>query len=422
MKSKFTTVVIIALAFITVFAVILGVISALNKCTRDKAAKMSEKIKSGKATEKKPESDSLFLLRLDSANQSAEALLKTMSGRKVTLLITGVDVRLGSGSVHADANHLLNIWLDSGKIEIMSIPRGTFCDLGFSDSLHLNYLANVRSTQGPVKYREAVRRITKSDSIQFYVEFGFSQAIGLLELLGFKENPVQMLRVLRSRKAFGVGDYQRAYNQGQFIRQMLLTKFNSVNNLFGDLLIRSGLVLVDNNLTFSDVKTIIKELEKKKFPRSPDDVIIHLVPSYEARLRDFNFTDQNEIDSLYKRIARSTYYDSSITDKKIFNSDNISRRVSRKLTNIIKNASQSLNKNPENSIKLLYPPFKQKTWFQISDTKLRDSLKLEIYQLMIKAYYKTNQQEKALYVLNVMQTEQQTINISKDKKKSIKER
>ena len=350
-------------------------------------------------------SDSAVAFLLDSAMQSAEALSQNLSGRRISILITGVDARLGSTSVHADANHLLNFWLDSGKIEILSIPRGTFVDLGYADSCNINYLANVRSLRGREKYQQAVKEIAGIDSIHHFVEFGFSQAIGLLELLGYKENAVQMLRVLRSRKAFGIGDYQRSYNQGQFIRQILLTQFSKYNGFPGEMMIRAGLYLVDNNLSFDAVNSIIKELKKKNFPKSPSDVIIRLVPKFNAKLSDFNFTSEKEIDSLYRKISSSALGDSEITDTKVYNTDNISKRVIYKLQSIVKNAKHDFEKNPQSVIKNLDQPFKQKTWFQISNTKMRDSLKNDIYGMLIKAYYKTNQADKAKYVMLIAEAE-----------------
>ncbi|MFA6572265.1 MAG: hypothetical protein WCT77_13645, partial [Bacteroidota bacterium] len=197
-------------------------------------------------------------------------------GKKVSIQITGIDSRLGSGCPHADANHLLNIWLDSGKIEIISVPRGTFADAGFDDTTGLNYLANVRANRSRKTYLKTISEITGTKKIDYYVEFGFSQAIGLIELLGFKNNSVQMLRMLRSRKAFGIGDFQRAYNQGQFIRQMILSHFNDIKGLPGDALIFGAIHLVDTDLKFETAKEIIRILREKGFPRSPNDCIVRL--------------------------------------------------------------------------------------------------------------------------------------------------
>jgi len=353
-------------------------------------------------------SDSVFAFFLDSAMQSEEALSHNLSGRKISILITGVDARLGSTSVHADANHLLNFWLDSNKIEILSIPRGTFVDLGYNDSCNINYLANVRSLRGREKYQQAVKEIAGIDSIHYFVEFGFSQAIGLLELLGYKENSVQMLRVLRSRKSFGIGDYQRAYNQGQFIRQMLLTQFGKITGVLGELTLRAGLFLVDNNLNFESLKSLIASFKQKGFPKSPNDVIIRLVPKFNAKLSDFNFTDVKEIDSLYRRIAKSASGDTEITDLKVYYTDNISKRVIFKLQSLINNAKRDSEKNPKLVIKILEKPFSQRTWFQISNKKMRDSLRNDIYSLLIKAYFKTNNPDRAKYLLQVAEAEKRT--------------
>ncbi len=79
-------------------------------------------------------------------------------GECIRVMITGVDARLGSGVLHADANHLLNIWTETGYIDIMSIPRGTLSNAGLADSSNQNYLANVRAVRGRDKYLEAVKQ------------------------------------------------------------------------------------------------------------------------------------------------------------------------------------------------------------------------------------------------------------------------
>ncbi|HCN05331.1 MAG TPA: hypothetical protein DIS79_06895, partial [Bacteroidetes bacterium] len=168
-----------------------------------------------------------------------------VSGKVVNVMITGVDSRLGDPMGHADANHLLRFWLDSGCVEIISIPRDTYFDAGFEDSTGLNKLTNVRANRGRTTYLKAICEIVGVPKIDYYVEFGFSQAIGLLELLGYKENASGTLRVLRSRQAYSAGDFQRVYNQGQFIRQALLRNFERTDGFLGEVAIRAALMLVE---------------------------------------------------------------------------------------------------------------------------------------------------------------------------------
>jgi len=123
-------------------------------------------------------------------------------GRVINIMVTGIDSRLGDNMAHADANHVLRFFLDSGLVEIISIPRDTPADAGFDDTTGFNRLTNVRANRGRRTYLNTVSKIAGISSIDYYVEFGFSQAIGLLELLGYKDNASSTLRVLRSRQAY----------------------------------------------------------------------------------------------------------------------------------------------------------------------------------------------------------------------------
>ena len=64
----------------------------------------------------------------DSTIQIKSDTYPTPAGRVVNLLVTGIDARLGEHSGRADANHVVRFYLDSGCIEVISIPRGTIAD------------------------------------------------------------------------------------------------------------------------------------------------------------------------------------------------------------------------------------------------------------------------------------------------------
>ena len=80
-------------------------------------------------------------------------------GRVINVMITGVDSRLGDPMGHADANHLVRFFVDSGCVEIISIPRDTPSDAGFEDTTGLNKLTNVRANRGRATYLKAICEI-----------------------------------------------------------------------------------------------------------------------------------------------------------------------------------------------------------------------------------------------------------------------
>ena len=158
------------------------------------------------------------------------------STRRINIAIIGVDARMGTASKRADANHILSIVPDSGYIEIISIPRDTPADAGMKDSTQ-NKLTIVHAMRGTKAYLQEAGRIAKVGPVKFWIQLGFSQAMGIIELLGQRDSK-STLQVLRSRKGLGGDDYQRCFNQGQYIRQMILRHFTKADGLLGEILIR----------------------------------------------------------------------------------------------------------------------------------------------------------------------------------------
>lgn len=363
-----------------------------------------QKVKSDITTQN-VQKDSLSFKELDRLFDAMEEGRTDSSGSVINIAVTGLDTRMGSGCNHADANHIIRVWLDSGKIEIISVPRGTFVKAGFSDTSGLNYLANVRAGKGRERYLKEIAKLCSIPKVDYYIEFGFSQALGLLELLGFKGNSVQTLRLLRSRQAFGLGDYQRSFNQGEFIRQMILSKYKTITDMPGDLAVRAGLLLVDTDLTYGIVNDIIDKLNKSGFPKSESDISHFLKPRMKYDFHNFNFLSKSSRDSLYRQVMR-TAKNLEIDDGGKNNNGRISRRVMRKLNAIIKSAERDSIRFPQFVISRLDKVFNQRTWYQIEDVNLRFTVMNKICNLLIKAYDRTNQVDKAQSVRNMLVVEE----------------
>ncbi len=216
------------------------------------------------------------------------------SGRVINVLITGIDSRLGQKSARADANHVVRFFLDSGCIEIISIPRGTFSLIRKGDTAGGNIIANVRSIFGQQRYIKEITKIAKIKSVDYFIEFGFSQAMGIIELLGYSDNAASTLRVLRSRKAFNTGDHQRSFNQGQFIRQAILKVFDRTDGMMGKVGIRAALALANTNLSYDATSYLLGELRKNGFSSSTHDRIwVRMKPNYLSQMKHFNFDSSN---------------------------------------------------------------------------------------------------------------------------------
>lgn len=319
----------------------------------------------------------------DSTIQIKRDIYPTVTGRIVSLLVTGIDARLGEGSGRADANHIIRFILDSGYIEIISIPRGTYANAGFDDTTNLNMIANVRTARGKQAYLREVARIAGIPKVDYWVEFGFSQAIGLLELMGYKENANSTLRVLRSRKAYASGDFQRSYNQGQFIRQAVLRTFDKTDDVMGQLAMRAALMLVETNLTYDITQYLLNEVRGKGFSSASQDRIwVRMRPATVSRFQVFSF-DSSNVGRLNEQISKRV--DPMIPDSAAERSADYERRLVR----IVERAGADSASAPKRVISALSRPFLQRAWLQIQDKQKRLVTRDRICGLLMSAYTRT---------------------------------
>lgn len=314
------------------------------------------------------------------------------SGRVVNLLVTGIDARLGEHSGRADANHVVRFYLDSGCIEVISIPRGTLADAGYPDTSQFNMIANVRTARGQEAYFKEIAKIAEIPKVDFWVEFGFSQAIGLLELMGYKENATSTLRVLRSRKAYATGDFQRSYNQGQFIRQAILRTFDKTDDILGQLAMRAALVLVETNLTYDMTQYLLKELRTHGFSSvTANRAWVRMKPEMISRFQVFSFDSAN-VSQLDAQISKRV--DHTIPDSVAKHAADYERR----LAGLIERAAADSAKKPVRVISALSRPFSQRAWLQVQDKKRRLQMRDRICGLLVNAYNRTGKQANAASV------------------------
>lgn len=333
------------------------------------------------------------------ASVSAERI----GGRSVSVSIVGVDSRMGENVEHADANHVVTFWLDSGIVEITSIPRDTPCDAGFSGTGR-NILANLYAHGGRERYLREVAAIAGVDTIEYWAEVGFSQARGLLELIGFRDNSAEALRVLRSRKAFSTGDFQRSFNQGQFIRQMLLRHFGQIEGFTGNLLVRAGLALVETNLTVDAVDSLGDMLRSAGFPRNDGVVRVSIKPTYYAKLAVFNFTDSLTLGSLLTRIDEKAAK-KGLTGRA---ADSTSEIFRAHVHETIVRAAADSGRSPLRVIARLHRPFQQRIWWQLSDRVERNGVRAEMGRLLADAYDRARKPDAANRVREVVRFENTT--------------
>ncbi|HVZ41585.1 MAG TPA: hypothetical protein VHI13_20050 [Candidatus Kapabacteria bacterium] len=326
-----------------------------------------------------------------------------LGGRKVSISVCGVDSRLNDRVEHADANHVITVWLDSGIVDIVSIPRDTPCDAGFGKGNRLNMLANLRARKGREAYLREVTAIAGLDTIEYYVDLGFSQARGVLELLGFRQNADDALRILRSRQAFASGDFQRSFNQGQFMRQMLLANLERMSGLDGEIAMRAGLFIVNTNLTLDTLKGIVGCLAKHNLAASPAHITVSVKPEYYAKMAVFNFRDPQAMGALLNRInAKAAQL--GIAGN---NGDSVMAGFRRSIGQLLARAAQDTEKVPVRAVASLRRCFQQRVWWQISDLTERSRVRRQLGTVLAAAYQRSGHADEAQRVREVVRFEEE---------------
>jgi hypothetical protein len=307
--------------------------------------------------------------------------LPPIRGRLINILLIGVDSRLSVRDARADALHLITINPDSAVVEIMSIPRDTYCDLGYPDTTSFNIIANAKFP-GNENLMRKIGELTKRGTVQYYIEVGFSQAMGILEILGYSD-PVKTLQFLRTRRTLAGGDVQRAHNQALFLRQNLLSKFPIMTGATGDIIISAGLRFVTTNLTRDFCLGLVYNLEQKDFPRHrPDAVRLRMLPRYNLRLREM-VADSATIHSTLSRVEHSL-------------GDNVSttRDVPAFLRNVNRRAVAD-SARPGQVIHRLSRLVEQRAWLQIRDADTRIGVRDTMMGLLEQAYLRVGKQDAA---------------------------
>lgn len=328
---------------------------------------------------------------------------RIFNSRRVNICVYGVDSRLGHRYKHADANHVLSILIDEGKIELTSIPRDAPADAGFDDTTGQNKLCVVLGAKGRSAYLREAARIAGLDKIHYWAELGFSQSMGVLEILGFK-NAKSTLQILRSRKALGGDDYQRSYNQGQFIKQMILKHFEKLPGVFGSMLLRGGLSIVNTNISPKEAKDIVDNLAKNGFADDEEDVFIRIRPPINLRFKVYDFNDTTTVRKIIEVVestSKSNYDETEEESDFIPVGDYVANRLEK----VLDAAAKDSARRPVLVFNKLRTYFDQRAWLQIDDTAKRNSTRLRFRDLLADAYEKRRNPKKASYVRRIINAE-----------------
>jgi hypothetical protein len=313
--------------------------------------------------------DAFFVLPpLDSgafmpAARAAESTRDSGTAHVLDILLIGLDSRLGDAGGRADAIHLLTIDLDAPHIRITSIPRGTWSDLG-RENESSNIIANVRALRGREELQRRVARLCGRDSVPYYIEIGFSDAFGILELLGYAD-PSAELQALRHRRDYQYGDHTRCYNQGLFVRSAILRMLPLLDGAAGDLLLHAGRDFVRSNLRMDQCRGMVYLLNDAGVASRPTCVTVHLRSRFRQQVA------RAELPLTYVHAVRGIDFNEF---------GGSSGTAERRIRAALREAAEATR--PERMHEALHTLFHQHAWLQLSARPLRrllrDSLALQL--------------------------------------------
>jgi anionic cell wall polymer biosynthesis LytR-Cps2A-Psr (LCP) family protein len=321
-----------------------------------------------------------------------------IGGRVINIVLIGLDSRLNTHGGRADAVHLFTINPDSAVVDIMAIPRGTYVDLGYPDTTTFNIIANAYAL-GHQGFLKRIAELTKRGPVKYYAEVGFSQAMGILEMLGYKD-PVGTLRFLRNRKGMATGDIQRSYNQASFLRQSLIGKFSLLTGATGDVLLSAGLRFLETNLTKEFCQGLVYALSQKSFPRHRSDAVrVRMLPMYRFRLKEMTADSAT--------VARA-----SQREEHYVGDDAVSVNVPNYLRKQLRQAAAD-SARPGKVVSRLWRLADQHAWLQIQDKSTRTGIRDSVVMLLSRAYRRMGNKTAAEEVEASRLAEEQLLRIPK---------
>jgi len=307
-------------------------------------------------------------LSMERASMDFSGPTSKPSHESIEVLIIGLDSRLGRERGRADAIHLVSIEPDFRRVTITSIPRGTPSKLGYS-SPGANIISHIRAARGRDAFIKRVASLCGKEKIPYFIEVGFSQSMGILELLGF-ENPMSELQALRKRKGFQLGDHERSYNQGEFLRRSLLAFLPKLEGATGELLLRAGLHFVETNLTPELCLGLVYTLNDAGLAGHAERVRHVLFGPFEKR-----FARRPPIDFTTHAVV-------GLTEGKIKSGDG---RAESRIRAALAKACRHVQ-SPRQVKRDLWQIFTQRGWLQISDKETRKELRDSIAYLLHSAF------------------------------------
>ncbi len=170
--------------------------------------------------------------------------------------------------LHAFTFHVFRMDLSHASMSVITLPGTAEVRRAGEAPMSLvqSYL-----TRGYAPVLEHVRRACGLHELPYYICLSANKTRAIITTLGLTVEQTALERVVAMRRA-GRSDAEVAEATGLFARDLFLHILPLVNGLSGELLVRAGLTLIDNNIPRDVCLGLIYTLNDAGIPRDPAQV------------------------------------------------------------------------------------------------------------------------------------------------------
>ena len=328
--------------------------------------------------------------------------------KRINVLILGLDGRRGQRDRRADAIHLVTLLPYQGKIRITSIPRGT---MGEEIMEGKDIIANTYSLGGRAETIKTVEDYLEVH-VDYYIVVGFSEAEALFDKLGY--NGERTLQVLRSRKAYGIGDPQRSHNQAIFMASEIMRNYPLFKQYptLGRALLFVAHEIIETNMPFE----VMVQVSDLYLENGLNDITLLMRPEDQMRsLKDIKITPETIDAILYEQKKNMEKNEEAQKDmEEMKKKEEEEAPMSQYLAGVIAYHKRLLGTEDRKIISRTGSQYEQKLWYQVRDKKLSEKLHFQFMELLYQAYFNIGEYDKARSIAQGFMDERSLDLINKD--------
>ena len=165
--------------------------------------------------------------------------------------------------------HLFRITLEPVSIDVITFPGSMPVHAGTEKPAPL---VQVYLKQGYLHVFEQLRQTTGLGGIDYYISLSPNKTIAILTALGLVKERAQLDQILEMRRT-NSSEQDIIEATGLFARNLFLRILPLLNGISGDLLVGTGLKVIDNNIPRDVCLGLIYALNDRHIPDHPEEVV-----------------------------------------------------------------------------------------------------------------------------------------------------